>query len=226
MATSVPQPTLQGIPAELRVKIYKNLFANLTLDVDSTNPGDSEYTKEKYQQNMPSYLAATAILGVSKQIRKEALPVLEDNLTLIVFDADGLKPAKKFSPGAKKVRVKDMDRQRSPAKVFREYLPKVDLITYVQARDPWWRKSLECKTWEDVFEILKGKKDKLLVKQFFTYVLKYTPGWFPNPTVLPGQSPCKVVFEFANMSISWPDSYPCELSFLYVGLDILWSDHN
>lgn len=218
MAPPDCEPTFEGIPTEIRVKIYKNLFSGLTLKPANTKPGDSSRDKKLYEDNMLPYLAATTVLGVSKKVRREALLMLENELTLVVYDAWGseLKPAMKFLPGIKKVRVMDLDRPRLGAAAFRQYLPKVELITYVQVRTPWWKKSLECNNWEDVFKVLIGAKDELLIRQFITYMTRLAPAWLPSPAVLPGQSPCKVLFEFPNMFLHWADSYNTELCFLYV----------
>ena len=81
-ATSLapPRRSFTDLPAELRVKVYQELFANVELDVRclDNNDNPSGATNIVYRK------ADNAVLKTSRKVRAEALPIFHTQTTILV----------------------------------------------------------------------------------------------------------------------------------------------
>lgn len=226
-------PTFLDVPPEVRRYIYEYIFAGLELDVsDIKDLKDQRYVHEQVYADdtgpsrkfspgaiLEPYFAATSILLVNRHIRSEALPLFEENLTLILSSIRELQLAEKFFHNAHLVRLRIMALMPIPPDTIRRHLPQVKRITYEAANLYPWEdlESLVCDTWEDLFRILKGQKDADLLDDYRKWMshAMASPGAFK---MFADSDPpaCEVVFEFANLYITWRDCESKSLAFLYV----------
>ena len=72
-------PTLLGLPLELRRPIFQQLLSDLLYPLCSHDKLGGEYQKwaQEFQKR-------TAIMRVNHQLRNEAFPICNENLTLVL----------------------------------------------------------------------------------------------------------------------------------------------
>ena len=97
MADRPAQRSFEGLPTEIRLRIYDQLFAGTEIHVKDY--GDSGLKSRKVGK-----VRNTGILRVSRKFREEAYPVFEkQRLTLVLYGNFGPRTAAKLFPHARTI---------------------------------------------------------------------------------------------------------------------------
>lgn len=217
MAVVAAQPTLVGIPYELRLPIYEQIFEDAYLRVC---PGDYQV----WPMDVQAFNSWRAITQVNQQLRLEATPLFERTLFLTVPSKKDLLLASKACPGLKEVHIGD---EPYDVSVYRAYFPNIErVIIECYTLDEYLERTLVCKSWTDLFLTLCGKRDEAVMQKLKVLAdnarkvgaTRYVPD---DMSTGPDEPPCTVICKLQYMQIGWQENMGLfrlsdELKFYYV----------
>ena len=155
METISAQPTLFGVPLEIRLIIYDHLFNSVSyiahVPRKRTVIRSESETAETFDDKNSEFHSARAILQVNRQLRVEATESFNKHLTVTVIGTAAHIPA--VAKGAKTAIALPGEFDN---RTYRSPLLDVQQITYVG----WLGTRLDCTSNDDVTPILRGDKDR------------------------------------------------------------------
>lgn len=227
----IPGPlSLGGLPTEIRLRIYMYIFAGAEVHVDHDTISRTNSKKRFYDP---------VILQVNRKFREEALSVFYQQLTLLLSGNLSAQTAGSLYSRAETIRFPEMFLDRNTIEgvlqigALRERFPHVKLITF-EMKDAWenprWNLISLCKTWDDVFSVVSGKKDDLFIAGLKAEILELDSkcsnlelgskcsslDLCPQKSSGLYRNRCKVIFEYQNLFIRWSNLWLDELRFRYV----------
>lgn len=218
------QTSFEDLPSELRLRVYGYIFAGTEVHV-------RDYGYRRQGVRRVGKVRNAGILHVNKKIREEAYPVLEKQMTLVLYGQFGPREAAKRFPRARTLQsnfscLDQKEEEDHYVESLQQYFPFARTIIYkVQPQfvSEWWKPLGEVTSWDEVISIISGNEDHVLADRFRQQLLelgarKFYPDAFPlyeQPTTN-GQR-CKVIYEITSLSFEAEDDLiRSKLEFRYV----------
>lgn len=167
LPTTAPQPSLLGIPSELRVNIFEYLFPGLAVFTTSGGHFVIDETVEEARLSCEDYKYPIDILTVCKKLSEEASAVLGSSLTLETDDCNDLRhsiPIARYSPYIRYWRVEISDLRDT---IDLNKFPRLEILDLIY---PWawscWNPDEQKWSSVPIQEVLDGSFDEIFKQEW------------------------------------------------------------
>lgn len=150
--------SLLGLPAEVRCLIYHDLFPDAVYEQTSARSPDPDEDSR----------ARRDILSANKQLRREALPIFQDHLTLRLLDCYETT----FPAVFRKIENLSVCHEASGLTELRCSFPRLERVDYLVEHVDCEYASLYAKDIEAILSIMSGGEDDAILECARPYIEK------------------------------------------------------